>query len=198
MRTLTTGRWTPVLLAVVICLVAPLSWRAFSDEPAAADKPHRVPLAVLDVAKVFQEGKQFNAQMGEIKRQIEAFETEIRGRQADMLKLAQNSGSSPSSDSNSAQLDEQSKKLQADVAAKKAEFLQAEARVYFEQYQRIGKVVAQLAQTRGIGTVLRTNGDKMDGNDRNSVLQGVNRAIVYNVAPDLTAEVIATLNADQP
>jgi Skp family chaperone for outer membrane proteins len=82
----------------------------------------------------------------------------------------------------------------AEVKAKKADFLSDEALVYAETYREIENAVQSICRERDIGLVIRATTEPMDPKDRSSVLQGVNRPIVYTAVPDLTADVIAALN----
>ena len=69
--------------------------------------------------------------------------------------------------------------MQVETQLKKKEFLEDEARVYFETYGRVEQVIRAYASRNGIGLVLRFSREKMNENDRNSVLAGVNRAVVF-------------------
>jgi len=187
---------SPAMFVLMTAALAALSWKVYSDEPPAADKPHRVPVAVLDIARVFKQGRDFNAEMSRIKTEIEVFEREVDVRKAEILKLVpMDAGSAPPSGADTAKATELRNKLEADIAAKRKGFLAEEALVYFKFYSQIEKTVADLAKARDIGTVVRVNGDAMDPTDRASVLQGVNRAVIYNAAPDLTADLLRVLNA---
>ena len=55
-------------------------------------------------------------------------------------------------------------------------------------------MVQRICREREIGVVIRYTSDPMDTKDRSSVLQAVNRPVVYSAVPDLTADVIAALN----
>lgn len=185
-------QWT--LMALAACL-AIFVWEALSDEPPAADRPHKVPIAVVDIARVYKEHREFNAQMLEVKGQIEDFEKEVRKKQAEIQALTPaDPGSAQTSGTDAEQASKLSAALQAEVAAKRAEFLNIEARIYFEIYQAIERQTTQICRERDIGIVVRMNGDKMNPADRASVLQGVNRAVVYVNVPDLTDDLLKAFN----
>ena len=69
-----------------------------------------------------------------------------------------------------------------------------EALAYAETYRAIENAVQRICRERDIGVVIRATSDSMDSKDRSSVLQAVNRPVVYTAVPDLTADVIAALN----
>ena len=85
-------------------------------------------------------------------------------------------------------------KLQVDTQLKKKEFLQRESKVYYEVYQEVSNAVREFAEMKGIDLVLRYNGAEMKPDDRASVLQGVNRAMVYQRNLDITREILDRLN----
>ena len=84
--------------------------------------------------------------------------------------------------------------LQVGVGLKRKEFLEQEARVYYRVYREIEQTVAIFAQRNRIGLVLRFNGDEMKEDDRASVLQGVNRAVVYQQGLDITDLILKQCN----
>jgi len=172
-----------VFLAVLLSVVA-------SDDPVEVvesgagtalsserrlESPHRIPLAVIDVAKIFKEAGEFNKKMQNIKLGIADFDRDIKAR------LAEQSDQSPPG-------------LKAEIEAKKASFLTEESLLYADTYREIENAVQRICRERDIGLVIRSTSDSMDPKDRSSVLQAVNRPVVYTAVPDLTADVIAALN----
>jgi len=154
-----------------ICVVA---WTALSGE-RDHEPPHRIPLAVIDVAKVFKEARPFNEKMQQMKIEVADFDRNVRARRGDNT-------------------DQMPPGLKAEVEAKRAVFLADEATAYADTYREIEKVVETICRERDIGIVIRFSSDPMNPNDRSSVLQGVNRPVVYTAVPNLTAEVVAALN----
>jgi Skp family chaperone for outer membrane proteins len=198
MRSSASPFWSRLVAALAIAALVATGWKAFSDEPRDVEKPHRVPIAVLDVAKVFKHSQPFAMEMNEIKAQIEEFESHVRMRGEEIEKLApKEAGSALPSSEQTAKAEELSRRLAADVAARRQEFLTAEAGAYYRGYTHIEKIVAQISQQRDIGLVLRYNSDEMNPADRSSVLQGVNRAVIHRAVPDLTDDLIAALNGEK-
>ena len=70
----------------------------------------------------------------------------------------------------------------------------AQIRVLGETYQRLDEIVIRICKARNIGLVIRAKLDSFDATDRSSMLEIVNRPVVYSAVPDLTDEVIAELN----
>src|SRR5262245_23294130 len=115
-------------VAVAACLGA-FGWKALSDERPTADSTHRVPIALLDVSKVFKEAREFNERMQRLKGEVEAVQKEIRARTKQLEPLGSNDGASGSAANGAAQAQQQAAKMLAEAAAivKRQEFLQKEA-----------------------------------------------------------------------
>ena len=84
--------------------------------------------------------------------------------------------------------------MQADTALKRKDFLQREARVYYNVYAEVVKEVEYFAQRQGIDLVVRFNSGQIDPQDRKSVLEGVNRAVVYQRHLNITSHILNRLN----
>jgi Skp family chaperone for outer membrane proteins len=181
-----------LILAATACL-AVFVWKAASDEPPAAARQPAVPIALLDVAKVFKEFRAFNAEMNRIKAEIDEFEQEVRASQVEINRLGKES-SADGSGKSAEDVAKLATDLQAKVTAKRVFFLAEEAQVYFDAYNRIEEQTKRLASERDIGVVLRSQFEPMNPADRESVLKGVNRVVIHSTAPDLTADVLAALN----
>ena len=171
--------------------------------PAAAAAPPAAPtgtnVAVIDVAQIFKSHVRFNDQMAQIKKDIEAFEGYVRGKQQEFNTkreaLAQFQAGSKDYKDREEELAKMQSDLQVDVGLKRKAFLEQEARVYYHIYKEIEQSVAIFAQRYRIGLVLRYTKDDMKPEDRNSVLQGVNRAVVYHGGLDITDQILRELNA---
>ena len=85
--------------------------------------------------------------------------------------------------------------FQIKVAAKRREFLEQEAKVYYNIYREVEDSVTQFALQNRIQLVLRYTSDEMKADDRSSVLQGVNKPVVFQDRLDITQHVLNKLNA---
>jgi Skp family chaperone for outer membrane proteins len=192
------SQFSQMLLVALATVLAVMVWEAVSQDRLAADAQHRIPVALMDVARVFKNCREFQQKMDRIKAEIAEYDRAIRTRKAEFDQLLpKNTGSAPPS----GEAAEKAAKLQADLtaemAAKRQAFLAAEAGAYAEVYAQIEKVTDQICHARDVGVVLRFNSDPLDPADRNSVLQGVNRAVIYSAVPDLTDDVLAALNGQK-
>jgi Skp family chaperone for outer membrane proteins len=156
-------------------------------------------VAVIDIAHIFKNHVRFNAQMNDMKRDIDAFDGAMRDeskklqqKQEAMMQFNQASPEFKKADEELAHLKSD---FQIRVQAKKREFLEQEARVYYGIYREVEEGVASFAQRNRIGLVLRYTGDEMKPDDRASVLQGVNKPVVYQDRLDITQHILNQLNA---
>jgi Skp family chaperone for outer membrane proteins len=166
---------------------------------AAAPAPAGTSVAVIDVAYIFKNHVRFNAQMNDMKRDIEGFEASIRGEQTTFQKKREALVTYNPASNEYKKAEEELAHLKSDldikVAVKRREFLEQEAKVYYGIYREIEDAVAMFAQRNRIGLVLRFTGDEMKPDDRASVLQGVNKPVVYQDRLDITQHILNQLNA---
>ncbi len=155
-------------------------------------------VAVVDISYIFKNHAGFKATMEDMKKEVQAYEEELRARHQALQKekdqLSQFRPGSPDYERLERALAEKVGKLQIDTQMKKKEFLQRESKVYFQVYQEVSAAVRDFAEQKRIDLVLRYNGDQIDPDDRASVLQGVNRALVYHRNLDITREILDRLN----
>lgn len=159
-------------------------------------------VAVLDVGEVFEHHASFKANMEAIKSEIEAFENTVKAERKRLTteseKLKDFNAGSPEYKQIETRLAGMSADLQVRMQLKRKEFLEREAQVYFQAYNDVVATVAEFSQRYGIGLVLRFNGKQMDATKRDSVLQGVNRAVVYQNKLNITSQIIERLNRGAP
>ena len=156
-------------------------------------------IVVIDIAKIFKKHHRFNQMMADIKKDIEDFDgyvknetTKLKGMGEQLQAYRAGSLEYKAKEEEAARL---TSDLQVKVGLKKKELLESEARVYYNVYRELEQKVAIFAQQNRIMMVLRFNSDDMKEDDRNSVLQGVNRAVVYyHPQLDVTELVLHELN----
>jgi Skp family chaperone for outer membrane proteins len=173
--------------------------RPVAAAPAPAAQPAGgTNVVVIDVANIFKNHIRFNEKMKEIKNEIDQFEASIRAEQTKFNQkresLAQFNPSSPEYKKLEEELARMQSEVQVQVGLKRKAFLEQEAREYFKTYKEIEQSVAVFAQQNRIGLVLRFNGDEMKPDSRESVLQGVNKAVVYHDRLDITEWILRDLN----
>jgi len=168
--------------------------------PAAAPAPAPAGTSVvlIDVAYVFKNHVRFNAKMNEIKQAIEQYDAFVREETKKLAttkeKLAQFNQSTPEYKRLEEEGARQSSELQIKVQLKRKEFLEQEAKLYYDTYREVEQTVTVFAQRNRISLVLRFTGDEIKPDDRNSILQGVNRPVVYQQGLDITEHILSLLN----
>lgn len=178
--------WTKWIgMALAACL-AVLVWEALSDEPASAERPHRIPVAVIDIAKVFKDHRRFAERMTGIKSNIEDFERYVRARTTEIAGIKNDQPEKSAA---------MAMDLSNEIELKRKLFLDLEADIYFEVYSEVAAHAEQVCRERDVGLLLRYNTDKMLKGNRDSVFQGANRGVVCCRVPDLTDEVIGIANS---
>ncbi len=163
-------------------------------------------VAVIDISHVFRNHPGFKQSMEAMKAEVTAFENQLRGRGEKIQKLQeQMKGFKPSS-AEYKKIEGSILRLQADGQAaatmKKKDFLERESTIYFDTYNEVANEVGRFAEQHNIGLVVRFNSEPIDPEARNSVLEGVNRAVVYQKNLNITFAVLDRLKrkttAQQP
>jgi Skp family chaperone for outer membrane proteins len=157
---------------------------------------------VVDISYIFKNHNGFKAEMDRMKKEVEAYEEHLRTQQNVLMKekerLSDYRLGSADYDALERNLADKGAKLQVDMQMKRKEFLEREARVYYDVYRQVAAAIRAFAEQSGsIELVLRYSGEPMDPANRQSVLQGVNRPIVYHRQLDITREVLDRLNRTQ-
>jgi Skp family chaperone for outer membrane proteins len=170
-----------------------------AQNPAGANATkHGV--AVVDISYIFKKHDRFRATMDSMKKEMETTEAELK---ADRDKIAQMEEQRNTYNAGSAeykQMDEQLARNMAEFNLKmtklRKEFLEREAKVYYQTYLEVSQAVGYYAQHHDIGLVIRFNGEPVDPNKREDVLREINKPVVYQNQVDITPDILALLNRD--
>lgn len=154
-------------------------------------------VAVLDVAEVFKVNQSFDSQMKNLKQEAEGLKTEIQQRQESIKQKAQSiaqSGYEPGSPKRNEMegaVEQEQAGLRTWARQQEARLLTTEAKVYYDTYKKMQRVVSELASVNKISMVIRYDGGKIDPSSRPEVIKAVNRSVVYSDKNiDLTPYVI--------
>jgi len=158
-------------------------------------------IAVVDISYIFKKHERFKATMEQMKKEMEGIEGELKGDREKIAALEQqrnqfNVGTA------------EYKKMEDDIAQQMAqfnlkmvklrkEFLEREAKVYYQTYLEVVDAVKYYAKRQNIGLVLRFNGEAVDPNRRDDVLREINKPVVVQDQIDITPDVLALINRDQ-
>jgi len=166
--------------------------------PTAASQATHV--AVIDVGYVFKNHARFKGAMDRMKEEVMAAENTLKAdRDRINGMMEQIKGFNPGTP--------EFKKLESEIAKaqgdfnvdaqlQKKEFMDREAKVYLSVYTEVEKAVEQFAREHRIAIVHRFDGDQIDNSDRNQILRGITKPIVY-IEPgiDITPDILKMLNA---
>jgi len=190
-------------LAAVLCVaaLAAVHVPAFGQapaqpQPAAGPATH---VAVIDVGYIFKNHARFKAAMDKMKDEVMAAENGLKAERDRITGLMEqlkgfNVGTP------------EYKKLEAEVAKaqgdfnvnaqlQKKDFMDREAKVYLQVYTEVEKAVEQFAREHRIAVVHRFDGEPVDNSDRNQILRGITKPIVYfEPGIDITPDILKMLN----
>ena len=190
--------------AIVIGLFATLSTASAQQNTAGANAK-RYGVAVVDVSYIFKNYQQFSTKMEGMKTQMETAENDLKAERDAIQAKEQKKQQFNTGSAEYKQADDEIARLKAEFTLKaqriRKEFLEKEAKVYYQTYLEVNNAVTYFAQQNSIGLVLRFNGDQIDPNRREDVLRGINKPVVFQNNVDITPDVLTLLNrrvATQP
>jgi len=147
-------------------------------------------LAVIDVSMIFKNHTRFKQAMEGMKAEVKAFEATLQQRGQQINELRKKMQPYDPGSAEYKQLEAQIMKVQADgqiaAAQKKKEFLEREAKIYYDVYNEVATEVSRFAEQHGIGLVIRFNSEPIDPKSRQAVLEGVNRAVIFQKNLNIT------------
>jgi len=158
----------------------------------------RYNIAVVDISYIFKNHQRFKAQMDTMKQDVEATEKVLMQERQAIAKLGEQLKQLKPGTPDYKNLDEQIAKQKAEFNLKaskqRKDFLEREAKIYFQTYLEVRDSVKLYAQHHNVGLVIRFNGDEVDPNRREDVLRAINQPIVFQNSIDITADVLQDLN----
>ncbi len=151
-------------------------------------------VAVLDVARVFNENLEFDSAMQRIRSEADGLKQTIQGEQeqirTEAMRLQEMARGSAERNQLEATLEQRQTALGTKARQAEADLLTKEAQLYYATYQKLQQIVARVAQENNVALVLRFDSTPIDKDNRSEVIMGVNRAVVYHYKLDLTNLVI--------
>jgi len=198
---------TLLVSTFVLGSVLAASQSTFAQQaPGAAGPPNfganagRFGVAVVDVSFVFKKYPQFTADIEALKVAMTKADESLKAtRDSLVAKEAQRDTLKPGSDQFK-QLDEELARDKANFSIQQGtvrrDFLEREAKIYYNTYQRVSEAVAQVAAQNNIGMVLRFNGDPIDPMQREDVMRAIMQPIVFQNNVDITPNVLAALGVN--
>ncbi len=160
-------------------------------------QPHRV--AVVDVAFIFKNYAGIKRQVANVEKNLKDYESTLKSKRDELKQAAEQLKTFKVGTPDYAAQEERvaglESKLRLEMARKRKELADAEAQIYFDNYQHISEAVEKLASHYRVNLVLRYNSENMDLEKGESVIRGVMKNIVYHDAElDMTKAVVAYLD----
>ncbi len=163
----------------------------------AEESGHRI--AVVDVAYIFKNHEGIKGQVAKVENDLKAYDEQLKGKREELRlaieQLKTLKVGTPAYTQQEEQVAGMESRLRLDMNRKRKELADAEAKIYFENYQMIANGVKFLAQHYKINIVLRSNSEDMDLEKGDSVIRGVMKDIVYyDESLDMTKGVMQYLD----
>lgn len=155
---------------------------ALSPVAASAEDGHRI--AVVDVAYIFKNHPGIKAQVSKVEADLKNYDTQLKRKREELQQAAAQLKTlkvgTAAYTAQEEKVASMESKLRLDMARTRQELGDKEARIYFDNYQRIAAGVKFLAQHYKINLVLRYNSEDMDVDKGDTVIRGVMKNIVYH------------------
>ena len=197
-----------VLMAPAAHGQAPLKSLPQAAQPVAPASPPPAPLtqaaptirvAVVDVGEIFKKHKKFKEKMDKMKEEVLAAENKLKQERDQIASRVEQLKGLNVGTPDYRKLEAEVAKAQGDfnvnAQLQKKDFMEREAKVYLEVYQEIEANVKAFAQHYQIDIVHRFDGEPIDPTDRNRILGGITKPIVYySNSIDITKAIIKMID----
>ena len=174
--------------------VRPLTPQAASASPATH-------VAVIDVGYIFKNHARFKAAMDKMKDEVMAAENSLKAERDRVNQMMEQLKGFNVGTPEYRKLEGEVAKAQDDfnvnAQLQKKDFMDREAQVYLQVYSEIERAVGQFARENKIAVVHRFDGEPIDSSDRNRILGGITKPIVYyDPQIDITPDILRMLNGN--
>ncbi len=157
-------------------------------------------IAVVDISFIFKNYPGFTSQIEGLKAEMEAADGKLKADRDRLVQMEEQRNTLKPGSPEFKQIDEQLAHLKAEFQIKQGtvrrDFLEREAKVYYQTYMDVSAAVKSYATQHGIGMVLRFNGDAVDPAQREDVMRAIMQPIVHQNNIDITPDVLAVLGVD--
>jgi Skp family chaperone for outer membrane proteins len=196
-----------LLSAAVVGFISSVAGAARAQQAAAQSAPPshganaaRYGIAVVDISFIFKNYPGFTSQIETLKTEMEAADGKLKADRDRLVAMEEQRNTMKPGSPEFKQLDEQLAHLKAEFSIKQGtvrrDFLEREAKVYYQTYMDVSQAVKSYAMQHQIGMVLRFNGDAIDPAQREDVMRAIMQPIVHQNNIDITPDVLAVLGVD--
>lgn len=155
-------------------------------------------VAVIDVGYIFKNAQRFKTTMDGIKKDGEKFQEQITRERdainAQIQKLQGMQRTDPQYKLLEEQIAGDQTQLRLKVARAQKDRVEREAKVYHNAYVELERQIRAFAGRYGVDLVLRFNREQMDPSKPESVLNGINRFVVFQNQIDITGHILDAMN----
>ena len=173
-----------------------------AGEAAAQQRGAGSQVAIVDLTYIFANHVRFKALVEQMRHDVETAEADLKTAKEAIEKAAEKIDDFNRNSPEARQLEEELAKRQADlqvqVNIQKRNFMEQEAKIYLSIYREVLDHVKYHSERAGYKLVLRFNGDPLDGEDLQGVMQQLNRQVVYyDRTIDITPLILDACNANE-
>ena len=191
-------RWKTCPVAILMLAISATSLFAQNRPATAAPANDGMRIALLDLGYVFENNARFKNQIEVMKQDVEAFEKQLQTQVESQRKLMETYAvGSPDYKRAEETATKKMADLKADMELKRKDVMEKEAKLYFDTYQDIKRVVDDIAKRARIDLVLRYERQPIASpagivNPRDT-LKLLNQPVIYDNGLDITDIVVKML-----
>ncbi len=180
-------------------VVAALSIVVGVTAPVFAQGGAHYGVAVIDLKEVFEQHKRFQQMRQQLMNDVQTAESTVKARQEELRALVEQLKAlrpgTPEYKNLEADIANREADLKVDINIQKKDFMQREAKIHYHIYREVLQEISHFAQQRRLSAVLRINSEQPDVENPQSILQELNKPVVYyDAAIDITVPILQILN----
>jgi len=183
--------------AISVCVAG--NSQAQAPNPAGANAS-KYGVAVVDIPYVFKNYERFRATSENMKKEMETIDANVKAERSQIAATEQERSKYNPGTAEYKKLDEEMARQMAEFQLKTSklqkDFMERQAKLYYQTYLEVVDAVNQYAKSHNIGMVLRFNGEPVDPNRREDVMRDINKQVVVQDRLDITPDVLTLLNRD--
>jgi Skp family chaperone for outer membrane proteins len=164
-------------------------------QEAAKPKQRRKAVVVVNVGRLYKESQQFKAEMEKMKAEVAKTEESVRRQRDEITSQREEMEKLPATSDQRLKKGEHLSKAEATMAtsigSRKKAFLKREAAIYLDLYKRIEAEIGAYVKENKVDLVIRTSDETLDTSKPDSVLQHINRPVIFASADTDITSIIA-------
>jgi Skp family chaperone for outer membrane proteins len=155
-------------------------------------------IRVIDIERAFKQHVRYNQQLDELKEIAKGMEAEVNKEKVEIQEMDKTLLTLKSGTDERKALDEKILRRKTDLAArtrmKQQELIEKEAKIYYFTYKEIQDEVAVYCRQTGVSIVLQYSSEKVDPNNRTSIMKAMGNPVVHHEGIDITDKILYYLN----